>query len=589
MKESAIGPHKTATSDAPWDGPAAEAAIPEDATATDLAHAFAWVDDAGNADTKAAYKFIHHEISADGKVGPANIKALQSAIGVLNGGMGGAKIPAADRAGVYKHLAAHLKDAGLEAPGLAGSEPTPPADGAEPKPGEPKPGDTPPAPQAEAADPVAGAHEAMNAALDTADAALEDLAAAIGDSPDAAEALAGIAEHLAGAREATAECIAAYKPADKPADAKPGDQAPAGSGEPPAGHPMPMANAAAEAFPKSREMLETLGAAMLANPAFAAEVHRVSEALAPRELEGAFVSVQEQALRADGSAAIRLITPGWGSSGYYAPAMLERDGGQVFKAGTKMFWNHPTAAEEADRPEGDLRNLAGELLTDATWQESGPDGPGLYADAKIFDPFKGLVDQLAPHIGVSIRAMGKASTGTAEGRSGPIIDGLTAAHSVDFVTAPGAGGKVLQLFESAAPPRPDQGDDELSQAERTELAEARSTIAGLEAKGTIRERLAATKLPEAAQRKISEAIAAELPMTEDHKLDPEALEAELDEAIKSETAYLVEAGTAGKITGHGSTEPGSGSEPEKAQAKLAAAFAGMGLAESTAKIAAAGR
>jgi hypothetical protein len=54
----------------------------------------------------------------DGKVGAANIRACSGAIGVLNGGRGGANIPKADREQVYRHLQKHIKDAGKEAPEL---------------------------------------------------------------------------------------------------------------------------------------------------------------------------------------------------------------------------------------------------------------------------------------------------------------------------------------------------------------------------------------------------------------------------------------------------------------------------------------
>src|SRR6185437_1457957 len=75
---------------------------------------FAWVDPDGDPTVKSSYKFPHHHVSTDGTIGDANIKACQSAIGVLNGGMGGSQIPASDHAAVHDHLAAHLKDAGLD-------------------------------------------------------------------------------------------------------------------------------------------------------------------------------------------------------------------------------------------------------------------------------------------------------------------------------------------------------------------------------------------------------------------------------------------------------------------------------------------
>jgi hypothetical protein len=114
----AIGIHHTETSTGNWDGPANEARLKLDGTEAYYRGAFAWQDTAGDPVTKAAYRFVHHEISADGSVGAANNRAASTGIGVLNGGRGGTTIPAADRRGVYNHLAAHLRDADLEAPPL---------------------------------------------------------------------------------------------------------------------------------------------------------------------------------------------------------------------------------------------------------------------------------------------------------------------------------------------------------------------------------------------------------------------------------------------------------------------------------------
>jgi HK97 family phage prohead protease len=115
---NALAVHHTTTSDAPWDGPAAKANLRLDETEDYYRKAFAWQDPAGDPKTKAAYKFINHEVASDGTIGAANVKACQAGIGVLNGGRGGTTIPDVDREGVYNHLAAHIDDAGLVAPEL---------------------------------------------------------------------------------------------------------------------------------------------------------------------------------------------------------------------------------------------------------------------------------------------------------------------------------------------------------------------------------------------------------------------------------------------------------------------------------------
>jgi hypothetical protein len=116
----AIAVKHTSTVDTAWDGPAAKTNLKLDQPQDYYEKGYAWRDGAEDADprTKAAYKFIHHEVDADGKIGAANMTACSSAIGVLNGGMGGTKIPDADKKGVWEHLAAHLKDGGKDVPDL---------------------------------------------------------------------------------------------------------------------------------------------------------------------------------------------------------------------------------------------------------------------------------------------------------------------------------------------------------------------------------------------------------------------------------------------------------------------------------------
>lgn len=120
----AVAPHETATSEASWDGPANEARLPSPLTEAQARAAYAWIDTERLEDgelPKDACRFIHHEVSADGSVGAANLQACSSGIGVLNGGRGGTTIPDADVQGVYDHLAAHLRDADREAPPLTAS------------------------------------------------------------------------------------------------------------------------------------------------------------------------------------------------------------------------------------------------------------------------------------------------------------------------------------------------------------------------------------------------------------------------------------------------------------------------------------
>jgi len=116
--KSALPRHRTATTDAAWDGPANEARARSGEDEAYYRRIYAWRDPDGGPTVKASYKFIHHQVGGDGNPGAANVRGCQTAIGVLNGGRGGTTIPDADRQGVWNHLAGHLRDADLEPPEL---------------------------------------------------------------------------------------------------------------------------------------------------------------------------------------------------------------------------------------------------------------------------------------------------------------------------------------------------------------------------------------------------------------------------------------------------------------------------------------
>lgn len=331
--------------------------------------------------------------------------------------------------------------------------------------------------------------------------------------------------------------------------------------------------------------------------------------------EAMFVPLMERAVRKDGTIPVKIIQPGWGSSGYYPAEVLERDGPKIFRKGTKMYWNHQTATEEAERPEGDLNHLAAELVSDARYQANGPAGAGLYADAKVFEKYKSPVDDLAPHIGVSIRAFGKATHGTVEGREGSIIQELTKARSVDFVTAPGAGGQILSLFEAA------RGADkkttfvsventvkENSSMDEKELQGLKESVATLQtnlgavqdenarlreglavrdAKDLVRKTLAGYELPEPTKARLLESLPKFVTL-KDGALDVEAFNDKIKEAIKAEVQYLTQVGGLGTIKSLGESADES-SEPENVEEALAESFAALGLDDGAAKQAAKGR
>lgn len=103
---AAIGSHSTATDkSSSWDGPGAVAGAPNDPEV--LAYMHAWRDPNGDPAAKSTYKFPHHPPR---RGSAANITGVNNALSRLPQ----ANIPAADRAGVERHLRRHRRDAGLE-------------------------------------------------------------------------------------------------------------------------------------------------------------------------------------------------------------------------------------------------------------------------------------------------------------------------------------------------------------------------------------------------------------------------------------------------------------------------------------------
>jgi Sec-independent protein translocase protein TatA len=322
------------------------------------------------------------------------------------------------------------------------------------------------------------------------------------------------------------------------------------------------------------------------------------------EVKGEIVPLIERAVGKDGTVPIKMIQAGWGTSGYYSKELLQRDGPVAFPAGTQMFWNHATPTEEAERPEGNLAHLAAVTVATPTWQESGPAGPGLYSKAKVFGPYAQALDELAPHIGVSIRGHGIVRAGEADGRKGLIVEKLLPGRSVDFVTTPGAGGQVLSLFEAARSGvrgqesgvrRQEAGMNEqeikdlqeAKAASDAEVARLREALLLREARDLTAAELAKIEMPEMTRTRLVEMLAAR-PVIVEGKLDVDAFKARIAEAAKDELTYLAGVTGAGKITGMGTSSGGAVSGPADVN-KLAAAMQKLGLNEAAAQAAAQGR
>jgi len=329
--------------------------------------------------------------------------------------------------------------------------------------------------------------------------------------------------------------------------------------------------------------------------------------------EGNFTKLSEAKYGEDGAFPIKIIQPGWGSSGFYPKAVLERDA-KIYKEGTKMYWNHPTVTEEMERPERSLNDLAGVLVSEGKFEEQGIYGPGVYAMAKPFSQFADKISEMAPHIGLSHIARGKATFGEKEGKSGNIIESLTMAESVDFVTEPGAGGAVVQLFESAkkySASTEGSGDTssnkntnqmDVNEKDFSALKEAKETLdaenrklkerlALREAKDFVSAEVKEADLPEITKNRLIDTLSKNPVLTDEFEVDEKAYKEKIKKAIEDEIKYLSDLSESGKITGMNSKsgEPDEKFDEKAFNEEMKQNFIDMGYSEEQATIMANGR
>lgn len=203
---------------------------------------------------------------------------------------------------------------------------------------------------------------------------------------------------------------------------------------------------------------------------------------------------------------VTVISPGWGSSGYYSESMLREFGPKVFTKNRPLFANH--ASEDEFMNGRDVTKIWAKIHEDARWEDG-------RVKAKIMVPNaekREFVENFMETIGLSISVEGESVEGEAEGRTGQIVESLNPNDryaSLDFVVAAGRGGRVekvvLESFRAA------EAADESTHAESS--AEAEKRKAGLimeeqlKALTTVVEALVARY--DAAEKRVAEAAEAQ--------------------------------------------------------------------------------
>ena len=198
-----------------------------------------------------------------------------------------------------------------------------------------------------------------------------------------------------------------------------------------------------------------------------------------------FVSLldAEETVAEEGVVPVRIIKPGWGSSGYYSPDLLRKVSETGALDNAHMHWDH---IKRDERPERSLNNWAGVVIEGSTrYEQAGSDGPGVYGRAYVFPHWRKAVESMRSHLGLSIVGKGRTKYGEVEGKSGPVFHTL-AVKDVDFVTRPGAGGKISRQFAGFREEPPTVKEAE---AEESEIDMSDTAIAGDELQTILKEAL----------------------------------------------------------------------------------------------------
>lgn len=127
--------------------------------------------------------------------------------------------------------------------------------------------------------------------------------------------------------------------------------------------------------------------------------------------------------------------PGQGSSGFYSEELFRRDAHKILAPGAQSFINHGT-----DR---NPKEMIGVFPEGSFWSE---EDNAVVSELEVFSHWKEFVEEVGPHCGMSIYAMGESDN---DGNVTQIIEDRQ--NGCDLVARPGLVGSGLaeKLYESA--------------------------------------------------------------------------------------------------------------------------------------------
>jgi len=259
--------------------------------------------------------------------------------------------------------------------------------------------------------------------------------------------------------------------------------------------------------------------------------------------------LSEGALPADGmgplTLKVKLIEPGFGNKrdGHYYPAEMLRRDSHVFE-GAKMFETDHREGEKSTRTwVSTVRKVTGYSDTGAPIAEVVVHDPSFAQRVRNLAT-SSLLDSMA----CSILASGNVKRGKVGGEDARIVEAITDAQAVDWVTRAGAGGQALAIMsEAQSEPEPTNGGTAMNEVEQQEPAVTPEPVQEKEPEPVV-ERLSETDAAAVlAEAQCNDAIKERL--AQGSYANADALRA----AIVAEVEYLKRVTGAGKVTDLGET------------------------------------
>lgn len=109
VPQAVTASHFGSISDGPWNGPVNESHLSGQITLQLARRVYAHVEK--DAESKTSARFLHHEVSEDGTIGPANLNACTIGIRAINTGRANG-ISRIEQRLAYEHMAEHMRETG---------------------------------------------------------------------------------------------------------------------------------------------------------------------------------------------------------------------------------------------------------------------------------------------------------------------------------------------------------------------------------------------------------------------------------------------------------------------------------------------